>query len=83
MQIKITHYGYLTKNGQQIYGLFCGHLPTNVTILEEREVLLPDEGNILVNKITGEELSAVYLKNCDSEENYTEKEIEDDYIDIN
>lgn len=75
MFIKITHYGYFNKDGHIIYGLFCGYLPAKAIILEEREVLFPQDGYVLVNKITGEELTAVYLRDNDCEDNYTEKEI--------
>lgn len=81
MHIITTHYGYFTKDGQKVYGLFCGHLPIGVTIEEEREVLYPEKNYILVNKITNEKYSAVYLKDGDCEDNYIEEEmeIENDY----
>jgi hypothetical protein len=78
MYIKITHYGYFEKDGQQVCGLFCGHLPVGVTIEKELEILYPEENCILVNKITGEKYSAVYLKDADCEDNYIEKEIDND-----
>jgi hypothetical protein len=78
MYITTTHYGYLMKDGQKIYGLFCGHLPTGVTIEEEREVLYPETNHILVHRVTNEEYTAVYLKNGDCKDNYIEKEIEDE-----
>lgn len=77
MFIKITHYGYFEKEGKKIYGLFNHNIPLNTTIIEEREVLYPEEGYILVDKLTGEKHSAVYLKNFDCEENYIEMENQD------
>ena len=74
MFIKQTHYGYFMKDDRRIYGLFCGHLPANVTVIEEREVLYPEEGMELVHKLTNERFPAVYLKGVDCEDNYIEME---------
>ena len=80
MYIKTTYYGYFEKGNKKVYGLYCGKLPIDVTILEEREILYPEEGYVLVHKQTKEQHSAIYLKDVDCEDNYTEMET-DEYED--
>lgn len=73
MTIKITYVG--TLNG--VAGIWCGFRPEGAIITEERQVLYPQEGFELERISDKERLSAVWLQNGDTQENYTEVEIED------
>lgn len=52
--------------------IYCGFKPEGVTVLEERTVLYPEDGYELENKTTKERMSAVWLKDGDSQDNYIE-----------
>lgn len=66
MKIKITYVG--TLNG--IGGIWCGFKPEGVIVSEERQVLYPEEGSLL--KRDNETFECVWLKDNDTQENYTE-----------
>ena len=56
--------------------IYCGFKPEGVEVLEEREVLYAEERYELVKD--GERVgTSVWLKNGDSQENYTEVEVEE------
>ena len=59
--------------------IYCGFKPEGVEVIEERQVLYPQEGYELVKN--GERFDAVWLKDGDSEENYTEEKIDEQDID--
>lgn len=69
MEIKIT---YVTDGA-----IYCGFKPDNVEVLEEREVLYPDEGYELERISDKERLSCVWLKDGDSQNNYVEVKLEE------
>lgn len=69
MYTKITYVG--TLNG--VKGMWCGFLPEGVEVAEERVVLYPEEGKELVKG--DERFGAVWLKDGDVAENYTEEDI--------
>lgn len=66
MEIRITYVGSL----KGVQGMWCGFKPKSAKIQEERQVLYPAEGYELEKD--GERFSAVWLKDGDSPENYTE-----------
>lgn len=68
MYTKITYLG--TINGSK--GIWCGFLPDGVEVSEERTVLYPEEGKELVKD--GERFGAVWLKDGDVADNYTEED---------
>lgn len=68
-----TTYVY-EKDG--IIGYACGYKPEDVTILEERPILYSEVGFELERISDGERMSAVWLKDGDTKENYREVEIE-------
>jgi hypothetical protein len=74
MEIKVTYIGTLNN----IPGIWCGFCPEEAVITEERNVLYPAEGYSLKRIATGEILSAVWLKDGDTQENYEEVPREDD-----
>lgn len=74
MEIKVTYIG--TLDGAQ--GMWCGFCPEGAIIIEERQVLYPNEGYSLKRIATEEILSAVWLKDGDIQENYEEVPREDD-----
>lgn len=75
MEIRITYIG--TLNG--INGIWCGFKPDNTIINEERLVLYADNGYELIRKSDGESVgSSVWLKDGDSQDNYSEVEVEQD-----
>ena len=69
MEIRITYVG--TLNG--VHGLWCGFKPEGVEVSEERPILYPAKGYKLQNK-DGKLLNSVWLKDGDSQDNYTEVE---------
>lgn len=69
MEIKTTY----VCNG----AMYCGFKPEGVEVIEERQVLYPAAGYELQDK-AGNRHSAVWLKDGDVQENYTEMEEEDD-----
>ena len=60
-----------------IIGYACGYKPEgdNVTILEEREILYPEDGYEPERISDKEKFSAVWLKGEDKKENYSEVEL--------
>lgn len=79
MEIKSTYIG-INKDG--IQGIWCGFLPSDVTLIEEKEILYPSEGCILQHIESEVFMDAVELLVGDSIENYREieKETSDDGI---
>lgn len=74
MYIKTTYIG--TLNGET--GMWCGFLPEDVVVEEERQVLYPEENYSLRRISTLEVLSSVWLQNGDVQENYEEIPMEHD-----
>jgi hypothetical protein len=72
MFTKITYIG--TLNG--VHGIWCGFKPEGVVVEEERTILYPEHGFIL--KKDDKTFSAVWLKDGDVKENYTEVKKEKD-----
>ena len=72
MRIITTYVG--TLNG--VSGMWCGFKPEGAKIEEERDVLFPDDGQLLEKD--GETFSAVWLKDEDTRFNYKEVEINDE-----
>ena len=70
MYIKITYVG--TLDG--VAGIWCGFKPEGAIITEERPVLYPEKGYELERIADKERFSAVWLKDGDVQENYTEVE---------
>ena len=66
MFTKITYIG--TLNG--VHGIWCGFKPEGVAVDEERTILYPEQGFVL--KKENKTFSAVWLKDGDVKENYTE-----------
>ena len=60
-----------------VTGITNGQVPEGAEIIETRAVLYPAEDMELMNKVTGERYSAVWLHNGDTQENYIEVEIEE------
>ena len=69
MEIRTTYIGI---NEIGIKGIWCGFIPSNVKVIEEKQVLYADTGKILRHKETGEKNHSVLLENGDSENNYEE-----------
>ena len=67
MHTKITYVG--TLNG--VHGIWCGFKPEGVIVEEERTILYPEQGYVL--KKDENTFSAVWLKDGDVKENYTEE----------
>lgn len=53
-----------------VKGMACGYKPENVTILEERVILYPEDGKELMKD--EERFGAVWLRDGDVQENYVE-----------
>ena len=68
MYIKITYVGSLDG----VAGIWCGFKPEGAIITEERPVLYPEKGYELERISDKERFSAVWLKDGDVQENYTE-----------
>lgn len=47
-------------------------VPSGAIVIEERPILMPDEGKILRNKETGKESSGHWLRNGDSADKWEE-----------
>ena len=62
MRFQTTYFGKFEKNGKIILGIWCGTIPEDATITEERNILFPDEGKKLKHKET--ELYAQRKKYC-------------------
>lgn len=73
MEIRITYIG--TLNG--VHGIWCGFKPEGAEITEERLVLYPANGFTLVNKETGEEAPAVWIKTEDGKDDWVEVKIKE------
>lgn len=56
-------------------------IPSGATIIEERPMLMPDDGMILRNKETGEESSGHWMRGEDSADKW--EEIEEPKEDVN
>lgn len=57
-----------------------GNVPDGAEVLEEMNILYAKEGYTLIKKSADEDVStSVWLKEGDSEENYEEREIADEY----
>ena len=59
-----------------VSGMWCGFKPEGAEIDEVRDVLFPDDGQLLEKD--GETFSAVWLKDGDTKFNYKEVEIDDE-----
>jgi hypothetical protein len=76
MEIKTTYKGIL--NG--VSGLWCGFKPEGLEVLEERQILYPDEGKELQDK-DGNVFSSVWLKDDKTEEeDFTEVKAEENRV---
>lgn len=69
MEIKTTYIG-INENG--VKSIWCGFKPQNSIILEEKQILYPDEGKILKHKESKVEYHSKIIEDGDSPENYTE-----------
>lgn len=72
MEIRTTYKG-IREDG--VKGIWCGFRPDNITVLEEIQILYPDEGKQLKNKNTGEILYSVILTDNISQEDFEEVEL--------
>jgi len=52
--------------------IYCGFKPEGVKVKEERQVLYAEKGYKLKRKSDGKQISSVWLKDGDTEENYIE-----------
>ena len=66
MYTKTTYLGTL----KGVRGLWCGFKPKGIKVSEERVILYPEEGKELLKD--GERFGAVWLKDGDVADNYTE-----------
>lgn len=71
MEIRTTYVG--TLNG--VHGIWCGFCPEGVVVEEERLVLYPATGYLLKNKISEEEVSAVWIQSAEQQADWEEVEI--------
>lgn len=71
MEIRTTYVG--TLNG--VHGMWCGFCPEGVEVEEERLVLYADPGYILRNKISEEEVTAVWIQSAEQQEDWEEIEL--------
>ena len=69
MKTEITYIG-IDENG--ISGIWCGKKPSKVKILEERKVLIAEEGMLLKEKETEQIFDKVWLRDGDVKDNYIE-----------
>ena len=54
--------------------IYCGFKPENADVKEERQVLYPSKGHLLERKSDSKQFHSLWLKDGDTEENYTEIE---------
>lgn len=59
--------------------IYCGFKPDGVEVLEERQVLYPEQNCVLERISDKEHFYNVWLKNGDVQENYIDKQIDGDY----
>lgn len=75
MEIRKTYKFEYEKDGKTLHGISSGFLPEYATnVLEEINVLYPDEG-MMLKRVDGEELLGyIILKDGDTQDNYIEVE---------